>query len=857
MLLLLEQIKRLIPQLAIIALLVLMGGISRAQSLEELQKKLHAEDKIAEKSRILLQITAEEIEQGQYTRAIQSAKKNIALTRDSTDNPELLGEAFLGLARAYFADKQYEEAVRSYFEAIGLISEHDSERLWVAYEELGILYQSWQGYEKAASYFRKSLGAMPENNKQAAARLLEKLANAYSALQNYDSAIPFYQKLLALHQQQGHKDRAREVYYHLAVGNEMLGKHEQALQYAEAYLAETKEQKADDSIVKALNTLGFLKRKMKEGKASKAYFQRALDHNQALADKAKPSGKAALLTNTGVINANLRDYGKALESFEKALELRKSENNREDVAKLYNHIATTYFLRGDLIQSKSVAEVALEQAQSIDAPAVQQETYRILANISEATGNFEAYQNYTRQFQEAKDKVFAKRNEREQAMVSKKFIIEQLESRLKLTLSEAKQQKLAAENAEKEKELAQSKAEQAEQARKLQQARAEQAEKERQLAKARAEQAVQGRLLAEQRAENERKEKELANARAAEALIEAQKAEQARELAVARANEAKAEQEKKLEAQERQNEFRILLSILAFVVITLGLISIFFIRNRKKNRLLAQQNEKIQDQNDDLQHKNAEISAQRDTLSVLNKDLNQKSEEIAAQRDAIESEMEKSDQLLLNILPMQTARELKENGRATPKQYKQATVLFTDFKGFTGLAERLTPEQVIEELNYCFIAFDEILARNNMEKIKTIGDAYMAVGGVPIANDTNPTDAVRAGLEIQEFAKEWARQKEAKGVPPWEIRLGIHTGSLIAGVVGKSKFAYDIWGDTVNLASRMETGGEVGKVNISGTTYQYVKEEFSCVYRGKVEAKNKGDVDMYFVEKPKSHPSQL
>ncbi len=217
----------------------------------------------------------------------------------------------------------------------------------------------------------------------------------------------------------------------------------------------------------------------------------------------------------------------------------------------------------------------------------------------------------------------------------------------------------------------------------------------------------------------------------------------------------------------------------------------------------------------------------------------------------IENEKDRSDKLLLNILPHETAEELKLKGTATPKYYNRVSVLFTDFKGFTKIAEKLTPQQLVEELNQCFVEFDHIIDKYNLEKIKTIGDAYMCAGGIPVENDTNPVDVVRAGMEIKKYMDNLRVEREAQGKDFWELRIGIHTGPVIAGVVGKNKFAYDIWGDAVNTASRMESSGIPGKVNISGTTYALVKDQFECSYRGKVHAKNKGDIDMYIVEDTK------
>lgn len=208
-----------------------------------------------------------------------------------------------------------------------------------------------------------------------------------------------------------------------------------------------------------------------------------------------------------------------------------------------------------------------------------------------------------------------------------------------------------------------------------------------------------------------------------------------------------------------------------------------------------------------------------------------------------------TEELLLNILPAQIAEELRETGKAKPKHYPLVSVLFTDFKGFTQIAEKLSPQEVIEELDACFLAFDEICEKHHLEKIKTIGDSYMCAGGLPLANETNPVDCVRAGLEMQAWMQTRNTEKEAQGEQTWKLRLGIHSGELMAGVVGKNKFAYDIWGDTVNLASRMESAGEVNKVNISEATYELIKTQFTCVPRGKINAKHKGEIEMYFVEK--------
>jgi adenylate cyclase len=215
----------------------------------------------------------------------------------------------------------------------------------------------------------------------------------------------------------------------------------------------------------------------------------------------------------------------------------------------------------------------------------------------------------------------------------------------------------------------------------------------------------------------------------------------------------------------------------------------------------------------------------------------------------IQEEQERSNELLLNILPKPIADELKEYGKAKPRKYKDATVLFSDFKNFSKISEQLTPEELVEDLDKSFKAFDFIISQyEDIEKIKTIGDAYMCASGLSDRRNL-PNNIIRAAIEMQQFLDEQKQEKIRLGKPYFEARIGIHTGPVVAGVVGVNKFAYDIWGDTVNIASRVESNGQEGRVNISEATYSLVKYNFECEYRGKVQAKNKGLIDMYFVKK--------
>ena len=213
----------------------------------------------------------------------------------------------------------------------------------------------------------------------------------------------------------------------------------------------------------------------------------------------------------------------------------------------------------------------------------------------------------------------------------------------------------------------------------------------------------------------------------------------------------------------------------------------------------------------------------------------------------IEKERDRSESLLLNILPYEVSEELKQTGHCIAKTFSMVTVMFADFKDFTSVSEKISAELLVDEINSCFSAFDLILPKYKVEKIKTVGDSYICVSGLPVLSHTHAFDMVNAAIEIRNFMLTRKQEKEARGEIPFELRIGIHTGPVVAGIVGIKKFQYDIWGDTVNLAARMEQSGEAGQVNISGVTYALVKNQFNFTPRGKIVAKNKGEIDMYFV----------
>jgi adenylate cyclase len=215
----------------------------------------------------------------------------------------------------------------------------------------------------------------------------------------------------------------------------------------------------------------------------------------------------------------------------------------------------------------------------------------------------------------------------------------------------------------------------------------------------------------------------------------------------------------------------------------------------------------------------------------------------------LQIEKDRSENLLLNILPADIAEELKQKGKADARDFDMVSIIFTDFKGFTEASAKLSAQDLVAEINACFEVFDGIMAKYGIEKIKTIGDAYMAAGGLPVPSADSVKNTVMAALEMQAFISKRKTIMDAQNKLAFEMRVGIHTGPVVAGIVGVRKFQYDIWGDTVNTASRMESSGEVGKVNISESTYELLKNniDFAFESRGKIAAKGKGEVQMYFV----------
>lgn len=289
--------------------------------------------------------------------------------------------------------------------------------------------------------------------------------------------------------------------------------------------------------------------------------------------------------------------------------------------------------------------------------------------------------------------------------------------------------------------------------------------------------------------------------------------------------------------------------------IVLLIVSAFLMRWFVRRRIDSARREqvrlemKIRDRTREIQAQNVKIDQQRQKIE-------EEKNKVVRQQKLLQIEKDKTEKLLRNVIPASTAEELKKRGKARARAYTKVSVLFTDFVGFTKISDRMNPSELVKKLDVYFTKFDEIIVNNNLEKIKTIGDAYMCAGGVPVRNNTNPIDTCLAALEIQAYMEKRKNDAIANGREFWELRLGINTGEVTAGVIGSERLAYDIWGSTVNQAQRMEMLGEPGKITISGATFIFIEPYFECTFKGKAQSKSRGLIDMYTVERIKPELSE-
>ena len=572
------------------------------------------------------------------------------------------------------------------------------------------------------------------------------------------------------------------------------------------------------------NNLGFLYHRQER------YADAARTFTTALAEDPDASTRCELSIHLAIAEFN---QGKMKRAIGRLRDL--SGNAPEDQKPRILHILSTMYRRsGDMYQSLQAARQTISQAHRQDQPHRASEAYLTLAGLYTDLAEYETALSYYQRHLSLRDSLRLESRLLQQDIAQRERNLERQEKEIRLLLAaqelrdltiqqlslEKEKLRLESDNmslaaARREDELALLRQQQEIQAAKLENQALEAA------------QAQQALTLTKQRLEAERKDRKIEALNQLEAM---QRMEIAEKEARAEANQqeiAMLQQESQIQEltiQQQEGFRRFALGIGLLLLIILGLIAAGYGLTRRKNRQLAIQNDQIRQQN----------------------------QEIEANRTVIASEKARSDALLLNILPADTAEELKMKGTATPRRFEQVAVMFTDFQQFTSLTEDLAPEDLIGDLNTYFAAFDEIVAEHGLEKIKTIGDAYMCAGGLPGGNEQGTVACVQAGLDMLSFCQNQAEHQLAAGRPAFTMRIGIHTGPVVAGVVGKHKFAFDIWGDTVNTAARLESAGQAGRVNLSQTAFEAVRDLavrniFPCESRGPLAVKNKGKIPMYFV----------
>ena len=708
--------------------------------------------------------------------------------------------------------------------------------------QLGDIYALENLNEQAKIYYQQAISIIGEDFELAeGTSLYEKIAKNYFYTGSPDSAMVYFSELENLYINKKEDKKLVNLYQQIVTLYKNSNLLNEALTYNEK-IKKVVQKENDPSLLATINNnIGYIHSIIGNHEKALEFFHQTRE----LCKKKAYVDLAPLFTNIGITYHNLKRPTNAINYLRQAeKELKKNGDPNQEKASLIYTLGVIYLNGNDIYNAKSSIEEAQKIAAKNNNQLLLTEIYATAAKVDEKLYKYEsALENYQHHLT-LRDSFLLEERKRQQDLLQQQFLLNRSEKEIRLMMVQQdiqklmisqlnlekdkmslKSEKLLLENKTKEIELIQ-----------LQQERAiqEAAIKNKALETERTEQTLR---LTAQKLETEQNERILGELRQKEELERLKQQNLSRENDVLKKDKDLLTKDKNLLTQQqeldrlnlekRKGELETIyvLSGIGFLILLMILAGLFYFRGA--NRKLAQQNEQIENQKIEIENSHQQV----------------------------EEERQKAEEILLNILPAETARELKETGVATPKNYDMVSVLFSDFVAFTSVAEDMEPDELIEELNICFMKFDEIMEQNNMEKIKTIGDSYMCAGGIPAANKTNPIDAVKAAFAMQDYIQSRRKLRKKEGREYWGMRIGIHTGKVIAGVVGKKKFAYDIWGDSVNLASRMESSSEDGRINISDATYKYVKDIYHCQYRGGIVVKNIGSVEMYFIEEKLKNPS--
>lgn len=678
--------------------------------------------------------------------------------------------------------------------------------------ELAGLYEREQYYDKELTFLEQAGFIANELGKDEDRLLIQsKIAESHFRNQEWEAAYDYSEELFEQHQIFGQykpaiKDLERMAESAIQLNNFVIAR-EQYLKIME--IAQIVQDRPVQ--LNAMNNMGFAANHLDNYEEAVHYF----DQVDAISSLYKNETPGHVYTNLGIAWHNMGEKDKALKNLRDA-----EKKDAKRISYIQHLISSIYLTDDDVYNALTYNELAIAEAKKTKDMNVMADAYGMASDIYQQLYEYDKALDYYKLHLTIKDSLERINLINQKELENVHAYLDDTENSIRQSLIESELKQANLEQAELLTQTLQLELESEKQV--LQQER----------------QAQQIALLEKQREAKE------ASVRAAK--LEADRTRQELELATQTNLALKREQE--IEALNQQHQLDSL-------------------EAAKKSQEQAQKYEVMQ-QKQVIAMKDQQSKAFRTrmyTLAALgmlimiiitgswfyarrlNRELGEQNEKIENQNQEIQSERNRAERLLLNILPAAIAYELKEKGAATPQHYDAVSVLFTDFEGFTAIASTMPPAEVVRELNECFVKFDEIAEKYNLEKIKTIGDSYMCAGGLPVANQTHPTDSVNAGREILAFIDARNKKLTAQGKPAWPIRIGIHTGELVAGVVGSKKFAYDIWGDTVNVASRMESNSEAGQINISEATYQLVNDHFKCKFRGEIDVKNKGKMGMYIV----------
>ena len=692
--------------------------------------------------------------------------------------------------------------------------EKTPELLLEANLHIGLLYEREHFFKKAIEYLAKAeaIANMAGNEAQLIDIQTHK-ASLFLLNDQPEAAHEGFLKLYEKHQQTGNYELQVRVLQQLAGACLAMQNFSKAKDYYLTINAMAQARGDLQAQATAWNNYGFAANQTGQFEEAAGAFQQA----EVYAAANKAAVPDYIYTNLAIA---LNNQGQVARSVEKLKRADENKDGSQEKSYIRHLISSIYLKNNDVYNALRYNESAISAASESANAQVLCDAYDAASQIYQQLFEYDKALDFYKKHLALKDSLLRTERQAQLELETLHNLLERTENEtlqgfadeelrqltLEQLLSETRRLQLETENQQleadrQEKELALLFREQEVEDANLRAARLE------------TERSQQALRLATQQLLAEQQRQEIAGLNQQRQLdsLEAarQQAEQQRQIAGLENEQRLNEMQLQQQEEFRKNAYRLggLLAVVLFVIFG------SWLYGRRLNRRLAAQNRKIE-----------------------------------TQKQEIEAERSRAEGLLLNILPGEVAEELKSKGAATPRHYTSVSVLFTDFQGFTKIASAMPPAALVEELNEFFLAFDEICEQHGLEKIKTIGDSFMCAGGLPVENSTHPQDAVRAALEMLAFIHKKNLKNTALGKPEWPVRIGIHTGEVVSGVVGSKKFAYDIWGDTVNVASRMESNCPVGNVNISEATYRLLNQSFVCEYRGEVEVKNKGRMGMYLVK---------